>query len=221
MLAEVAAYGIESACISHGSLRAYNRDKPWSRSLGWRPVELVRDCPVMPRWAMTGSATNSALLAAYLGQPVILRGHHQDLKGGAHLLDELAGFVNGIGAVTWGSMAGLSRMNFQWRLDGRTCRLRPLARCIDFQIPSDVERLIIERSPLSFQKNWRLSGIGPNPTVVAEEEPVTVGFSENMAVHIHALPAKMDSGAAESRRSSISAVIRRLLTETRDRLRIS
>src|SRR5262245_19147313 len=50
MLEELPQRGFESACISHGSLRAHNRQRPWVRQLGYLPSEMIRNCPVLPRW---------------------------------------------------------------------------------------------------------------------------------------------------------------------------
>ena len=93
--------GYEGACISHGSLRAHNKQEDWTRLLGYLPSELIDECPVLPRWAFAGDCTNTILLAAYLGQPLILRGHHQDLKDGVELLDKLAGIINTLGPIAW------------------------------------------------------------------------------------------------------------------------
>jgi len=111
MLATLPACGFEAACISHGSLRAHNKSSAWTKSLGYRPSENVRGCPVLPRWGVTGDLKNTILLAAYLNQAIILRGHHQDLKDGPELLDDLAGFVNGLGSVEWMNMTDMVRAN--------------------------------------------------------------------------------------------------------------
>ena len=94
ILAELPKCGFEAACISAGSLRAYNKDKPWIKTLGFSPSETIKDSTVLPRWGLTGSIHNALLIAAYLGQPMILRGHHQDLKHGVELFDEFAKFIN-------------------------------------------------------------------------------------------------------------------------------
>jgi len=109
MLAELPGCGFEAACVSHGSLHAYNQSKPWIRQLGLSPSEMIAGCPVLPRWAMTGNVRNNILVAVFLGQPIILRGHHQDLKPGIKVLDELARFVNGLGSVSWSNLTELSR----------------------------------------------------------------------------------------------------------------
>jgi hypothetical protein len=109
MLATLPACSFEAACISHGSLRAHNKSGPWTRTLGYLPFEHIRGCPVLPRWGVSGDLRNTILLAAYLNQAIILRGHHQDLKNGPELLDELARFVNGLGSVAWSNMTEIVR----------------------------------------------------------------------------------------------------------------
>jgi hypothetical protein len=107
MLAALPLCGFAGACISHSSLRAHNRAKAWTKSLGYLPSELIQGCPVLPRWGVKGDLKNTILLAAYLNQAIILRGHHQDLKDGPELLDELARFVNGLGSVEWLNMTAM------------------------------------------------------------------------------------------------------------------
>jgi len=115
MLAALPACGFEAACISHGSLRAHNRARAWTKTLGLLPFELVRGCPVLPRWAVSGDVKNTILLAAFLGQAIILRGHHQDLKNGVELLGDSARFINALGPVVWSNMSDLSRSVIQGR----------------------------------------------------------------------------------------------------------
>jgi hypothetical protein len=114
MLAALPLCGFEAACISHGSLRAHNKTRAWTKTLGYLPSEMVRGCPVFPRWGFSDDIRNTILLAAFLKQAIIIRGHHQDLKRGMELLDDLAGFINGLGPVVWSNMRDLSRSNQRW-----------------------------------------------------------------------------------------------------------
>jgi hypothetical protein len=123
MLAALPVCGFEAACISHGSLRAHNKSKPWTKTLGYLPSELVRGCPVLPRWGVSGDLRNTILLAAYLKQAIILRGHHQDLKHGPELLDDLARFVNGLGSVEWLNMTDMVRSDQTGAETGRGASL--------------------------------------------------------------------------------------------------
>ena len=83
----LAGAGFEAACISparSGSERERRRNPALDSHRRER-----RRCHVSPV-RLNGSAENAMLVAAYLGRPMILRGHHQDLKGGLELLDGYA-----------------------------------------------------------------------------------------------------------------------------------
>jgi len=73
--------GLEAPVFPTESLRAIIRIKAWTTKLGFLPSEAIRGCPVLPRWALSSDMTNTILLAAYLKQAVILRGHHQTQDG--------------------------------------------------------------------------------------------------------------------------------------------
>lgn len=219
MLADLPRMGLESACISAGSLVAHNRDKAWTASLGYLPSEGIAGCPVMPRWAMTGCATDQALMAAYLGQAIVLRGHHDDLKNGVELLDQLARFVNGIGPVQWLNMEQLSRANYQWRMAGSTCQLRVLGRRVSFTLPSAATVLSLDPLSLSATAQWRVTEPGGKNHLLQVGETLPLAGGSKVEIEI-VEPAK-NLGVIPVRRSPVKAVLRRVLTEVRDRLRLN
>lgn len=219
MLAELPKCGFESACISTGSLRAHNRDKAWTKTLGFFPAELIQGCPVLPRWGLTGSVKNSLLIAAYLGQPMILRGHHQDLRDGGAVFDEYARFINGLGGVFWSSMTDMSRLNYQWWLDGTTCRVKPLGSNIAFELPNAATEIIIE-SPYAIDNyTWQVASadgftrkIIPSEHLLLPEEMSPKIFIERES----APPSPYAKGNLKP--TGAPLILRRLLTEARDRL---
>jgi hypothetical protein len=222
MLAELPQCGFESACISAGSLRAHNQDKPWTKTLGFFPSEVIRGCPVLPRWGLTGNVRNNLLLASYLGQPMILRGHHQDLKNGPEIFDEYAQFINSLGEVVWSSMSHLSRMNYLWKVEGTQCRVKPLGRNTVFEVPDEVTELIIERSNVVDEGIWqviaangRLSKIRPGERLLLTDE-----MCRKISVERNAL-RQSSSDATRFQRTSLALILRRLLSEGRDRLLLS
>lgn len=219
MLADLPRMGLESACISAGSLVAHNRDKAWTAALGYLPSEGIAGCPVMPRWAMTGCATDQALMAAYLGQAIVLRGHHDDLKNGVELLDQLARFVNGIGPVQWLNMEQLSRANYQWRMAGNTCQLRVLGRRVAFNLPSAATELRLDPLSLGTAAQWRVTEPGGKHHLLKVGEALPVTGAGKLEIEI-VEPVK-NLGAIPVRRSPVKAVVRRVLTEVRDRLRLN
>ena len=126
MLAALPLCGFQAACISHGSLRAHNKARAWTKTLGYLPFEMVGGFPVFPRWGFVDDIRNTILLAAFLKQAIIIRGHHQDLKGGIGLLDDLAGFINGLGPVVWSNMTDLSRSSQWWGASSRSFSASPV-----------------------------------------------------------------------------------------------
>jgi hypothetical protein len=180
MLAALPACGFEAACISHGSLRAHNKTRTWTKALGYRPYELVRGCPVFPRWGVAGDVKNTVLLAAYLKQAIILRGHHQDLKDGPELLDELARFVNGLGSVEWLNMTDIARPNYR------------------------------DRSSEAL--------VGVNGSILNPSFEEVVGLESAMGASLGVAPEQPGGRKTHAVLGTSFSVIRRLLTEGRDRL---
>jgi len=220
MLAELSKCGFESACISAGSLRAHNPGKPWTKTLGFFPAEIIQDCPVLPRWGLTGNVKNSLLLAAYLGQPMILRGHHQDLKDGGAVFDEYARFINGLGNVFWSSMTDLSRLNYQWRIEGTTCRVKPLGRNIAFEFPNEATEIIIE-SPGAFDNcTWQAaSADGFKRNIIPGEHLLLLEeMGSKILIEREAPPPSPCVKASLLKPTEAPLILRRLLTEARDRL---
>ena len=220
MLAELPKCGFEAACISHGSLRAHNRHKGWTRDLGYLPSESLHGCPVIPRWAFAANTQNTILLAAYLRQAIVLRGHHQDLKDGIELLDELARFINGLGAVTWSNLTNLSRGNYSWRLNGDTFVLKPLSVKLNVLLPGEAKRLLLLEDPAQGAgKRWRIENDGDviSGTSLSDDISLPTGTARTLLIERvieHSLTVVNDSKLW----SNPWPCVRRLLTEARDRL---
>lgn len=218
MLGELPGHGFEAACISHGSLRAHNPTSPWVRTLGYRPAELILGCPVSPRWGLAGNTTNVILVAAYLKQPLILRGHHQDLKAGLEILNQNARMINSLGPVSWSNMTELSRGNFQWRQEGTVYRLKPLGQKITVKLPGDAEQLVIENSGDGVWESWQISAAAGAKTIVRAGELVTLTEKQAGVLTIETSLAQPTLLKHTGNRGQKSAFVRRLLTESRDRL---
>jgi len=150
---------------------------------------------------------------------MILRGHHQDLKDGGAAFDEYARFINGLGNVFWSSMTDLSRLNYQWRIEGTTCRVKPLGRNIAFELPNEATEIIIE-SPGAFGNcTWQAASadgfkrkIIPGEHLFLLEEMGSKILIEREA----APPSPCVKASLEP--TGAPLILRRLLTEARDRL---
>lgn len=217
MLADLPRCGFEAGCISHGSLRAHNKTKSWTRELGYSASELIQGCPVLPRWGLSGNTSNTILLAAFLEQPIVLRGHQEDLRDGVDLLDQLARFVNSLGSVCWSNLTGLSRMNYLWRMDGSTLRLRPLGRKLTVHLPGGAETLVMQ-NPSHFDfGSWQIFREGGAPVEVRPSEIMSLGGMTNGAISVEPLTPLAVSAGNPSKLPPVTALFRRLITEGRDR----
>jgi hypothetical protein len=217
MLERLAACGFESACLSTGSLRAHNASRPWVRTLGFAPSETVRGCTVLPRWSLTATGKDVLLAAAYLGQPLILRAHHQDLKNGLDVFAQAARFVNSLGPVQWSNLTSIGRLNYRWRRAGSALRVQPFGPSVDLDVPAWAARVVVEAAGVS----TTVSGTDGELARIDAHAEGSIEVVPGTRLHLAPdLPREPRTPALnrKARRTSVRLVARRLLTEARDRL---
>jgi hypothetical protein len=220
-LAALPGAGFEAACISPGSLQAHSVDAAATPSLGFFPAENVDGCHVMPRSAFQDSAENAMLVAAYLGRPMILRGHHQDLKRGLDLLDGYARFINGLGKVEWLKLSSLARRSYRFSNDADVCTLEPRSQRVDFTVPPTAAHLrIAAGTDLAGDVTYTVA-IDGRPVELADGERTSLaGTGAPRVVSVITKPRQRcsDEKSARIPRTAASLIVRRFLTEGRDRL---
>ena len=217
MLAEIVGCGFESACISHGSLRAHNRARAWTKTLGYLPAECIEGCPVLPRWGFVGTTESTILLAAFLDQALVLRGHHQDLKEGIELLDGFARIINGLGNVTWGNMSEISQQSYASVMEGKTLRLRPWSSKIVLAKSPEVTEVIVDDNFTTGTNSWRMRDLnGTASSEIGNGDRFSLPNAIGKSLLLERVVAAMEQGA-EVNRIPVAAFVRRLLTEGRDR----
>jgi hypothetical protein len=222
MLAALPHHGYDGACISPGSLIATNPTSSWTATLGFAPAEFIEGCVVLPRDGFGGNLKNALLLNACLGRPLIVRGHHGDLKDGVEALDDLAHFINGLGEVTWSRLSTITRSSYQYRLSRNDCRLLPLGSKVAFSPPASARTITLQApkscsgtltylvSEREVQRTVRvgepfeISGAALHITKLAPDDRISVPL-----ISADALP-----------KTSAALILRRTLTECRDRLRM-
>jgi hypothetical protein len=217
----MAHLGFEAACISHGSLHAYNAKKSWAKSVGLRMSEFVAGFPVIPRFRVNRECQNAILMAAYLDQPIIPVGHHQDVAGGLDLLEELAGFVNSLGEIRWMDMKGIARSNYKTRTDGSVLNVQSYARVFKLNVPSGVTHVSIQRPKVNDAVEERICIRTPGQADQVfshyNGEPFAVQPVADLEITAF-LQEQIDPGSVRLPNLKIWPFARRILTEGRDRL---
>ena len=224
MLEQMAAVGYEGATISRGSLRYFNPGAVWSTRVGLQPAEWVGGLPVFLRFRMSRDADNDILLAALLRQPIIPVGHHGDVADGLEILAQLSAFINGLGEIKWGSMSELADGQYSWFEEGDTLILRMYSRRIQVTIPERIKWIKVEPPAdgvwnIGFAGSSFAKGQGVAEVVAGRTGSILLPVAEGSEVTVVLTSSEALAGGSCARyRLNEWAVVRRLLTEGRDRL---
>jgi hypothetical protein len=181
---------------------------------GWEPGDfLVGGLPILPRHPMT-SNSDELLFRAFLGGPIVMTGHQDELSGGLDVLRSAAGFVNALGDVRWMSLGAIAASNYTTRREGASLWVRPYSRLVRVEVPEGVEMLVVDL-PSSHgtpdKETILLRGVAISPSTPLPVEPGTVELR------------LWRSGALEADGVPAPAwrpwpIVRRVLVEGRDRL---
>ena len=193
----------------------------------WHGVNFVAGgLPVIPRYPFTYDP-EEVVLRAYLDQPLILYGHHEDVQGGLDPLASAAELVNALGPAEWTSAARIARGNFMTRRAGdETLELLLLSRRADVDVPSGVRRLRVVLPVVNGpERDCEVVAatasaplrVGGGHTAAAELDVAVDGPG---ALTVELRPRdRVDHHAVGPARVRPWPVVRRALTEGRDRLR--
>jgi hypothetical protein len=213
--------GFEAACISRWSLLHYNKGATWLSTIGMKPSDIIAEMPVFPRFRMSRTCQNSILVAALLHQPIIPIGHHNDIAGGLQLLANLAEYINSLGTVRWINMKGISRSQFSRKIDGGILRVRMFTKRIEVCVPEEIQQIFVERlGPEGAEYQpllWRALGekMEWNPLRLDESIPALSGQKIEI---VSPPPTSPHVDTITSRKLQLWPIVRRQLTEARDRI---
>jgi hypothetical protein len=220
-LSAMAIAGYEGATISRGSLYHHNRSARWIRTVGMRPCDIIAGLPVFPRFRVSWDCQNAILVAALLRQPIIPVGHHQDAAEGLELFSALADFVNSLGAVRWASPGQIARSHFSQRINANCLEIRMYTRRIEVAAPAGVDRLTVRRLWVGESAQKPLLFLVGGREVFAEQEggAFTISVEAGDQVSISLRP-DFSEATDEDWFNTVKPwpIIRRFITETRDRL---
>jgi hypothetical protein len=111
---------------------------------GWNPLELLDGgFPILPRIHID-SALELGILRAFLDQPLVFYGHHEDLAKDPDRLSDLASAIDRLGVSSWARLDTITRGAVSTRLDGGTFWVRPFAREVSIRVPVEAQTIQIE-----------------------------------------------------------------------------
>jgi len=186
--------------------------------VGWGPGSFVEGLPLVLRHPLAGRSRAEIALRAFLGQPLVLYGHHEDLLEGPEALLQAAGEVNRLAPATrWCSLGEIAAASFESRrLDARLA-VRLLSRRARVETPPGVQELCLDLPPNGPDPSEQLLTV--DGVAWRLDEPIAVDPAG--AVLTLALTPRdaVDVATVPPPRRRPLALARRLASEGRDRLR--
>ena len=176
---------------------------------GWGPATFPEGCSVIPRVEFSSSETAIAL-RAYIDHPIVLYGHHDDVAEGLEVLAAAAARVNRLGPVEWVSPQDIALSNVALHRHGDALSVHPYAHRVRVAEPAST---ITVKSPGPNLAGWSL---GPAAEIHAFDVPVSVGEGP-YEIRLSAQD-EIDPADVPSPRRSVWPHLRRIATESRDRL---
>jgi hypothetical protein len=216
--------GFEALCISHDLLRRFNPTTEWSPLFGLEPAEFLSDgLPVIPRFHLSKECMIPIMMAALIGQAIIPSGHHQDLADELSLLAETSENINRMGTkIQWCNLTRIARTNYKHRVSGTTLQLRMYSRYIEVQLPPEIETVEVHRAWLPQEQAGESLQIRIDNAFWTQTDGGHIPFpQENGQARLLEIrsvaPGSVDYCQIESQPLHPWAIMRRLLTEARDR----
>jgi hypothetical protein len=142
MLAQMLCLPFEGVCTSVGSLvHSYKGNLPLH--FGLSPVSfLAGGFPMLRRWDLHYGLA-PLRLAAFLGQPIIPYGHHQDCADGLKNLAEIAETVNSWGPTTWTDPESILRGHYRTKRDGELLHVQMWSRHVHVRVPEGISNVMV------------------------------------------------------------------------------
>jgi hypothetical protein len=211
--------GFEAATISRWSLMNYN-PTGWYSTIGFNIAEILGDAfPIIPRFKLAHEREVDIYLAALLEKPIILVGHHDDLKDGLGIMADFAQRINSVGDVIWIDMKEMARSNFSTRTEGNAFHVKMYSRRVQLTVPEGSANVAVHRPWLggqSEQLQWRVNE-GPWEHGEGSVGSIATRPGDRLDV-VTIRPNARNVGEIPAPSRSLWPVARRGFCELRDRL---
>ena len=217
------ALGFEAALVTTELLTRYNPNAVWHPALG---LGLAGTFPGglhgIPRIILDANWKTEVVLAAFLGQPIVVAGHHHDAEDAMSLFGKLAETINGLGDVKWSDTQTLARSSYQTRQTDDHLSVKMYSRRVTVSIPEGVRQLTINRPWLAESTAETLvvgvpdNGAGGSWQAGMVSDPIPVTFPGTLEISSIS-PNAVDYRAIPSPRARLWPVVRKVMVEVRDR----
>jgi hypothetical protein len=208
----LAAVGFDGLCAIHPL--PWAERPPANRPLaGWDPAEFAAGCAVIPRLHLDSTDADIAL-RAFLDQPLVFYGHHEDLAAGLDPLGAIAERVARLGDAHWCSIGEIARTNYAARRDLDLIRVHPYSNRVAVSVPAGCDRLVLAR-PRGVDatvSGWSVGAAAPVPFEAAL--PVTPGTQ--VELHVRRDDERLPT-AIKLPPPRPWAILRKMAMEARDR----
>lgn len=143
MMAQMLRLPLEGACVSAGPTVRCNPSKNWPLGFGLSPVcFMAGGFPVIRRFHLRYGLL-PLRFAAFLGQPILPYGHHQDCAEGLGQLAETADILNAWASTTWTDLESILRDHCRTRTEGDLLHVQMGARQVRVTVPEGIFQVAV------------------------------------------------------------------------------
>jgi hypothetical protein len=198
-----------------------NSRYPWRTSpplncplSGWWPGEFVAGgLTVLERRPFDTDLAELAL-AAYLNHPLILYGHHRDLASDPQRLRALRQRLAAVGPIQWQSLGHIARSNVSLRQIAHTLHVKMHSRMVDIEVPEGIDQMIVDAPGKLGVDADTLFCAGQR---ICSGEAVAVRPASRYRLRLGSSQEPPPPTPAARPLKSMWPIVRRVMTETRDR----
>jgi hypothetical protein len=213
----MARLGYEAACVSVGSLLRWNPEKLWPANLGFAMAQPLGSLG-FPVFHRIGISETDIRLSTFLGHPVIVATHHQDCVSNFARLESMANIINETSNVRWMGIEDISRTNFVSKMQNGMLQVWPYSRRLAIPLSSEITEVQVCGSPYCGSFTIDLHNqLRDGAEAAVDNVPARYSVLNN-TMEIFFPPAnRLDYNQVASKSAGMWPIVRRLLTEARDR----
>ena len=171
-----------------------------------------------PVFHRIGLSETDVRLSAFLGHPVIVTTHHQDCVSNFARLESIANTVNSIDTIRWMGIEEISKTNFVSKKQNEALRIWPYSRRLAVPFSSEITKVEVCPSPYCGGFTIDLQNHRRDGTeTVVHNVPARHRILNNTLDIFFPPSNAVDYRQVESKSAGLWPVVRRILTEARDR----